>query len=230
MATVLNQPVSSISLWEDPLVLLPRRKPQSFSKDQMIYDTHDSAESIFLLVDGAVKISRFSTGGRETVIDVESRESFFGLTAVLGEGEGLRGEMAVALEPTQVMEWKLDELRTMIARTPELGAALMRVVARKLNDADNRIESFAVDHIPQRLVKALLRLGDRFGEPKGPGGVLRLMPLTHDLIAKHVGTSREIITQHMSKLRRRGLLSYSRAGLEIDPLKLRAELEKSGKG
>lgn len=227
MATVFNQPVSSISLWEDPLVLLPRRKPQRFEKDQAIYDTQDQAESIFLLVDGAVKISRFSDSGRETVIDVESRESFFGLTAILGEGEGLRGEMAVALEPAQVMEWKLDELREMIARTPELGAALMRVVARKLDDADRRIESFAVDHIPQRLVKALLRLGERFGEPKGATGVLHLMPLTHDLIAKHVGTSREIITQHMSRLRRRGLVSYSRAGLELDPVKLRAELEGS---
>ena len=215
MATVLNQPGASvlnhpgpaISLWEDPLVLLPRRKPQRFEKDQPIYDTQDHAESIFLLVDGAVKISRFSDSGRETVIDVESRESFFGLTAVLGEGEGLRGEMAVALESTQVMEWKLDELREIIARTPELGA---------------------VDHIPQRLVKALLRLGERFGEPKGATGVLHLMPLTHDLIAKHVGTSREIITQHMSKLRRRGLVAYSRAGLEIDPVKLRAELAQAG--
>lgn len=226
MATVLNQPVSSISLWEDPLVLLPRRKPQTFEKDQPIYDTQDQAESIFLLVDGAVKISRFSESGRETVIDVESRESFFGLTAILGEGEGLRGEMAVALETAQVMEWRLDELREIIARTPELGAALMRVVARKLEDADRRIESFATDHIPRRLIKALLRLGERFGEPRGATGVLHLLPLTHDLLAKHVGTSREIITQHMSRLRRRGLVSYSRAGLDIDPKKLRAELER----
>lgn len=226
MATVLNQPVSAISLWEDPLVLLPRRKPQTFEKDQPIYDTQDPAESIFLLVDGAVKVSRFSESGRETVIEVESKESFFGLTAILGEGEGLRGEMAVALEPTQVMEWRLDELRDIIARTPELGAALMRVVARKLEDADRRIESFATDHIPVRLIKALLRLGERFGEPKGATGELHLLPLTHDLLAKHVGTSREIITQHMSRLRRRELVSYSRAGLDINPAKLRAELER----
>ena len=226
MATVLNQPVSAISLWEDPLVLLPRRKPQTFEKDQPIYDIQDQAESIFLLVDGAVKISRFSESGRETVIDVEARESFFGLTAILGEGEGLRGEMAVALESAQVMEWKLDDLREIIARTPELGAALMRVVARKLEDADRRIESFAVDHIPRRLIKALLRLGERFGEPRGANGMLHLLPLTHDLLAKHVGTSREIITQHMSRLRRSGLVEYSRAGLDIHPAELRAELAR----
>ena len=226
MATVFNQPVSTISLWEDPLVLLPRRKTQAFEKDEPIYDTQDHAESIFLLVDGAVKISRFSDAGRETVIDVEPRESFFGLTALLGQGEGLRGEMAVALETAHVMEWKLDELREIISRTPELGGALMRVAARKLEEADRRIESFAVDHIPRRLIKALLRLGERFGEPRGATGEVHLMPLTHDLLAKHVGTSREIVTQHMSRLRRRGLVAYSRAGLDINPSKLRAELRK----
>ncbi len=223
MATILNQPVSPISLWEDPLVLLPRRRPQTFNKDELIYDAHDFAESIYLIVDGAVKISRFTASGREIVIDVEPRESFFGLTALLGEGEGLRKEAARPLGTTQLMEWRLDELRDIIARAPELGAALMRMVARKLDDADRRIESFAVDHILRRLIKALLRFADRFGEPRA-AGMVHLMPLTHDLLAKHVGTSREIVTQHMSRLRRRGVLSYSRTGLELHPAKLRSEL------
>jgi hypothetical protein len=39
-----------------------------------------------------------------------------------------------------------------------------------------------------------------------------------------VGTSREIVTQHMSCLRKQGLLDYSRAYLEFDPAKLRESL------
>ena len=53
-----------------------------------------------------------------------------------------------------------------------------------------------------------------------------MMPLTHELLARHVGTSREIVTQHMSQLRRRGLLDYSRSGLEFEPRGLRAELDR----
>jgi CRP-like cAMP-binding protein len=50
------------------------------------------------------------------------------------------------------------------------------------------------------------------------------MPITHELLAKYVGTSREIVTQHMSQLRRKGLLDYSRAGIEFDPVDLRKTL------
>jgi CRP-like cAMP-binding protein len=124
------------------------------------------------------------------------------------------------------MEWGVLELRDLMARTPDLGPALMRMVARKLNEADERIESFAVDHIPRRLLKALLRLGERFGEQVDGSPAIHLMPLTHELLAKHVGTSREIVTQHMSQLRRRGLLDYSRAGLDFEPNKLRGELNQ----
>ncbi|MBI1355111.1 MAG: cyclic nucleotide-binding domain-containing protein [Acidobacteria bacterium] len=221
MATAFTQPIPTTALWEDPLALLPRRKPQSFEKDQSIFAPEDPADSLFLVVNGAIKISRFSDNGRETVLDVECCESFFGITSLLGEAE--RGEMATALEPSQVMEWSIMELRDLMARTPDLGPALMRMVARKLNEADERIESFAVDHIPRRLLKALLRLGERFGETQSDSEV-HLMPLTHELLAKHVGTSREIVTQHMSQLRRRGVIDYSRSGLDFNPQRLRREL------
>lgn len=223
MALAATNPVSSVNLWEDPLTLLPRRRPQIFDKDQIIYAPEDPADSLYLVVDGAIKISRIAPSGKEVVLDVESRESFFGITSFLGQG--VRGELAAPLERSSVMEWRIDELRELLGRTPELGPALMRMAARKAYDAETRIESFAVDHIRGRLLKALLRLGARFGEPQGAR--LHLMPLTHELLAKHVGTSREIVTQHMSQLRKAGLLDYSRAGLEFEPRKLRRELESS---
>jgi len=224
MALAATTTIPTVGVWEDPLALLPRRKLQRFERDRTIYSQEDPAESLYLVVDGAVTISRISPEtGRETVIEVESSESFFGISSLLHAIE--RGEQAIALERSQVMEWNVADLDKLIARTPELGPALMRMVAQKLVEADRRIESFANDHIPRRLVKALLRLGQRFGENHGSSKI-RLMPLTHELLARHVGTSREIVTQHMSVLRRQGLLDYSRAGLEFDPDKLRRELDQ----
>lgn len=223
MALAATNTIPTFDIWEDPLALLPRRKPQPLVRDQTIYSREDPAESLYLVVDGAVKISRVSPNtGRETVIDVVASESFFGISCLLHATE--RGEQAISLEKSQVMEWHVSDLRELIVRTPELGPALMRMVAHKLVEADSRIESFANDHIPRRLVKALLRLGERFGEHSG-AETIRLMPLTHELLARHVGTSREIVTQHMSYLRKQGLLDYSRAGLEFDPVKLRESLE-----
>lgn len=225
MALVASEAASSTTIWEDLLSLLPRRRPQVFEKEQVIYGPDDAADSLFLVVDGAVKVSRISDGGRETVLDVEASESFFGLSGILGEGR--RGEIAVALERSSVMEWRVEDLRELMQRNPELGPSLMRMVAKRLVEADARIESFATDHIPRRLIKTLLRLGDRFGAPTGSNGHLHVMPFTHELLARHVGTSREIVTQHMSQMRRRGVLDYSRAGLTFDPANLRRELDQA---
>ena len=217
---VLNSPVMPY-LWDDPLAFLPRRKPQRFQKDQTIYTPDDPADSLFLVVEGTVKLSRISDTGRETVLDFCSADSFFGESAIMGRRD--RGESAVALEDSSVMEWTRDELGHLMMRTPELGPSMLRVMAAKLYDADSRIESLAIDQIAQRLVKVLLRLGDQLGAPSGPA-TLHIMPLTHELLARYVGTSREIITQHMSQLRRKGVLEYSRSGIDFKPDELRKVL------
>jgi CRP/FNR family transcriptional regulator len=214
--TAMNSlPVSTT--WDDPLALLPRRKPQFYEKERTIFTPEDRADSLFLVVNGTVKLSRISDGGRETVLELCSQDSFFGESSLMGRS--YRGEMAVALEDTSVMEWPADELVRLMLRTPELGPSLLRVVATKLFESGSRVESLAIDQISQRLVKALLRLGERFGESNGTSKV-HLMPITHELLAKYVGTSREIVTQHMSQLRKKGLLDYSRAGIEFDSVEL----------
>ena len=222
-ATVMNSlPISSIG--DDPLLLLPRRKPQYFHKDQTIYSSQDPADSLLLVVDGTVKLSRISGSGRETVLDFCVQDSFFGESSLLGLPD--RGETAVALEDTAVMEWSMVELGQIMLRTPELGPSLLRVLAGKLFEADSRIASLATDQISHRLLKALLTLGKRFGSTDGSGEI-HIMPITHEVLGKYVGTSREIITQHMSQLRRQGLVDYSRTGIEFKPSELKRALSSA---
>lgn len=221
MAQTLPE-ASEASVWEDdPLLLLPRRHPQDFHKEQIIYAPEDPADGIFLVVRGGVKLSRIAESGREIVIDFLGADEFFGESAM--QRRGTRGESAVAIGDAAVMEWSLDELSGIMLRAPELGAALLRAMARRTSRMHARIESMAADPIAHRVVKALLRLGEEFGEP-GPGPSVHVMPITHDLLAKYVGTSREIVTQNMSELRRKGLVQYSRSGLDFDPSALRNQL------
>jgi CRP-like cAMP-binding protein len=121
------------------------------------------------------------------------------------------------------MEWTIDDLDQIMRRHQELAPSLLRVLARRASEADSRIESLAIDQISQRLMKVLLMLGHRFGE-RTNGSLVHILPVTHELLAKYVGTSREIITQHMSQMRRDGLLRYSRSGMEFDPEQLRRTL------
>ena len=139
---------------EDPLALLPRTPVREFKKNDVIYDPDDHSETLYLVIDGRVKISRLAEGGREVVLDFYHKDYFFGETGFLGSDH--QGEQAIALDKTAVMLWTVPELKRLMIRTPALGPALLRVLSQKLVDANNRIESFCLDPINRRLVKTLL--------------------------------------------------------------------------
>ena len=198
---------------EDPLALLPRTPVREYQKNEVIYDSGDRSEALYLVIEGRVKVSQLLEGGKEVILDFYHKDDFFGETVFRGSDR--HGEQAVALDKTTVMFWSVPELKRLMTRTPALGAALLRVLAQKLADANKRIESFCGDPIHRRLVKALLHLAERSGEPTDDQ-MLHLLPITHEQLARYVGTSREIVTQYMNQFRRDRLLRYSRRGVDVD--------------
>ena len=52
--------------------------------------------------------------------------------------------------------------------------------------------------------------------------------LTHHTIAEFVGTSREIVTFQMNRLRRMGLIRYSRKYIDVYPQAIRESLKQQG--
>jgi CRP/FNR family cyclic AMP-dependent transcriptional regulator len=198
---------------EDPLSLLPRTPIREFARNETIYGPEDRAEVLYLMTQGRVKISRSPEPDQEVILEFCFKDDFFGLAALAGDGK--YGEQATALDRTSVMSWTAADLRRLMARTPALGSALARVALEKAEQARRRIESFCLDPIQRRLAKALLELARRGGQT-GPDQTVHVMPTTHEQLAHYVGTSREIVTQHLNQFRRQNLLRYSRQGLDVD--------------
>src|SRR5579884_3485806 len=130
---------------EDPLTLLPHTPVRAYKKNEVIYGPEDRVEALYLVVDGRVKVSRLAEGGKEVILDFYHKDDFFGETGFLGPDH--HGEQAVALDKTSLMLWTIGELKRLMLRTPALGPALLRVLAQKISDANNRIESFCLDPI-----------------------------------------------------------------------------------
>jgi CRP-like cAMP-binding protein len=90
----------------------------------------------------------------------------------------------------------------------------MQVVSRRCLDFKNRIESFSLETTSQRLGQALVHFADRLGSAMD-GGATTIPPLTHEVLAQYVGTSREIVSHQMSEFRTLGYVRYSRKGITI---------------
>ena len=61
---------------------------------------------------------------------------------------------------------------------------------------------------------ALVRLSGEIGVRR-TDGALRITGMTHQAIAEYVGTSREIVTSEMNRLRRLGYVNYTRRYMDV---------------
>ena len=132
----------------------------------------------------------------------------------------------MALDNVSLMSWTTAEIEEQSERQPKLGIALMQMLIKRGLDYQARLESFALDKTPERVVRSLLRFAERMGTPTDDGA--SASPLTHQILAQYVGTTREIITFQMNQLRQKGLLRYSRKGIQIYPHALREYLTPAG--
>ena len=197
---------------EDPLTYLPRRSVQEFAKGRAIYDAEHPNNHLYVVILGRVKISSTAEDGCQTVGRIVCAEGLFGEGCLIGCGT--RSESAVALDNATLMAWSRDDIEQQIEREPRLGLALSQYLVRQCISLQDRIENMAIYKTPERVMMALIQFADDLGSPMADGS-MRVASLTHNTIAEYVGTSREIVTFQLNRLRRMGLIRYSRRFMDI---------------
>ena len=203
---------------EDPLTYLSRKPAQEVSKGAVIYGPDSPNAFLHVVIAGRVRITHASEGGGHTVWRIVSADGLFG-ESVLGR-KPVPSESAVAMDDVTMMSWTREEVERQIEREPRLGLALCQTLARQGLELQKRIESMAVYKTPERVMLALLALAGDLGS-KLPDGAVRIPSLTHHTLAEYVGTSREVVTFQMNRLRRLGLIRYSRQFIDVYPERLR---------
>lgn len=210
---------------EDPLTYLPRKPVQEFGKGRVIYGPEQPTDSLYVVILGRVKIAVTGDDGCQTISRIICSEGLFGESALVQPGR--RTESAIALDNATLMAWTAAEIEQQIDREPHLGVALAQYLVEQCLELQDRIESMAVYKTPERVMLALVQLAGALGTPT-PDGATRVASLTHQTIAEFVGTSREIVTFQMNRLRRLGLLRYSRRFIDIYPEAVREALHQQG--
>ena len=215
-------PTQSIQL-EDPLAYLPHRPIREIQRDAAIYGEADQANGLYLLLRGRVALARCALRETEVVLDVLGKDQLFGLGGLLYLDR--RIERAIALEPCTVMYWSSDDIVQQIEREPRLGVALIQAVTVRMSDDLSRIQALSGQTTPERLALTLMLFSERFGK-NGHDGSAELPHLTHKLLSDCIGTSREVVTAQMNRLRRKGYLTYSRRGTLLNLGSLKDALRK----
>lgn len=213
-------------MYEDPLTYLPRKPVQEFARRRVIYDSNQPPDSLYVVILGRVKLTSISEDGAQTIARIVAAEGLFGEGSLVGTPYS---ESAVALDTVSVMSWTVAEVERQIEREPRLGLALSQNLIRQCVELQDRIQSMAIYKTPERVMVSLIQLANSLGTPTADGAI-RIGALTHHTIAEYVGTSREIVTFQLNRLRRAGMLRYSRKHMDIYADALKETLRQQGVG
>ena len=210
---------------EDVLEHLPMTSTTEYRKGQIIYGPADLSKGLHLVLAGTVGISQIAEDGREVLLDLIRPDELFGESAFIGGPSPC--EQAIAIEGTKLMTWPISDMEALVRKRPALAVALLQLLAQRNAELTRRIESLSIDTVERRLARSLIRLSERLGTPEENGSI-RMMPFTHVLLSRYIGTTREIVTQHMNRFRKQGYVSYSREGIHLDSSTLKLVFEGRG--
>ena len=204
--------------------LLPSKPIQEFPAKHVLYGPYQPCCKLYFVRCGRVAITS-SLGCLSPVIrSIVGPGGLFGEASLISSADP--SETSHTLDKAQLVSWSRAEVEQHISYDPRLGLLLIRYFAQRCEDLNQRLEARAFLNTPERVMVALLHLAERLGTPYELG--IRMAPLTQQMIAEYVGTSREIVASEMAKLRRLGLVQYSRKFIQIDARELRQTLRQRG--
>lgn len=185
-----------------------------FRRGQALFTEGDRAERVFLIELGWVLISCTSPEGREIVLGIRGSGEIIGEMSTL-DGEA-RSATAVAIGEVEAV---VSPGATLTRALQDAAAArdLIRVLARRLRDADRTRIQFATLDTLGRVAERLLELSARFGLDTGNGITVEL-PLSQEQLASWCGASRESTVKALSTLRSLNCISTGRHSLVIHDL------------
>ena len=163
-----------------------------------IFSEGDPGDAMFILVEGLVKLVSASNKGAETILHLLKPNQIFG---ELLFSEERRAFDAVASTDVVVSVIPRKNLEQIFATFPVVARNFIRLLSGRLTRVEQGLAGFGHTLSYERLGKALLDLSREHGV-KTPKGTLIPLHLTHDELAKLIGTTRETVSTQINRFRR----------------------------
>jgi CRP/FNR family transcriptional regulator, cyclic AMP receptor protein len=180
----------------------------SFQQGSAIYHQGKRRDDLFCLLDGQIKLARVNREGRELTTALMTIGEFFG--PALG-AQGVRQALETATARGSVTVWRVaaKEFHRLLLNQPILGSRMVEALARRQRQMERRLECFAFKRAEARLAETLRELSGAF-EPRCEHGFGTHIRLTQQELADLVGATRPVVSTILNRLRKQGVLGYSR--------------------
>jgi CRP/FNR family cyclic AMP-dependent transcriptional regulator len=186
------------------------RKAVAFPRKRTIFSQGDSADTVFYIQEGKVRLTVVSKIGKEATLGILGQGEFFGEGGLAGQP--LRMGSATALTDCDLL--RIDKKAMMLALHQEHTFSDLFVaylLARNIRYEEDLVDQL-FNSSEKRLARILLLLA-HFGKEGVPETVIP--KLSQETLAEMIGTTRSRVSFFMNRFRKLGFLDYGESGLQV---------------
>lgn len=211
---ILAQDKSLVTVFKEAVSSTYPPQVEIFDRGKTIFFPGDPAERVYLLVKGAVKLSRVYEAGEEITVALLRENSVFGVLSLLTGQKSDRFYHAVAFTPVELLSVPIEQMKRALQTNPELGMMMLQGLSSRILQTEMMIETLAHRDMGSRLVSFLLILCRDFGAP-GPEGITIDLKLSHQAIAEAIGSTRVTVTRLLGDLRDSEMISINKKKITV---------------
>lgn len=197
-------------LQDEALVALASKaKVVKFPKKAMIISEGDQTNSLYIVLEGKVRIFGSNEKDKELTLLIQEAGSHFGELALLSNEP--RSAAVEALDKTVCGVISKADFIQWLKQYPDAAIALLRDMSEKVRFLTEKVKQMALSNVYERTIKVLYDLA----EPVGDIYVIQGKPTQNDL-ANMVGSSREMVNKVMKELIKGGYIVVDDKILRIE--------------
>ena len=184
----------------------------NYPAGKIVFSEKDTTSSIYIVLDGEVKLSMNSNDGRRLILRIARKGEILGMASVLsGKASEISAE---TLYPAKLAPICRRDFTNFLLRHPEVYQTVTEELGRNYTMACEQLRTVGLSNsAPEKLARLLLEWSQE-GKTTEAGTHFRF-PLTHGEIGEFIGASRETVTRTLSIFRSRHLVAFNGSTLTI---------------
>jgi CRP/FNR family transcriptional regulator, cyclic AMP receptor protein len=183
-----------------------------FPRGYCLFHQGEPATSVYLVKRGRLKLVQVTADGRAVILDIVGPGEVLGETALFQAQP--QPYSAIVQEDAGLCEFGRPQFETMVRDNPEVAIQIIGYLSRRLNEQVQQTGETTGASVRERVLRILLRLGDKYGE-RGQQATIIDLDITQQELAGFVGASRVMVANVLKQLQEEGLVDHQSGRYQI---------------
>ncbi len=176
-----------------------------YQTGEIIIEQDELSSSAFIIESGGVKVYRLSVNGEQISLAILGPGEIVGELSLLDSEP--RSAFVEAIQESVIFTLSRDSLLRILSSQPNTAINLLKTLAARLRQADERVEDILSRNLSERTWKMLLALVNYFPNKN--------IALSQEELAEIIGATRSRVTEVLNKLQAEGKITLSHRKIQL---------------